>query len=85
LNNPVLIVEVLVEKQAQQDAEDEANQTMKFTFSKEDLIEVSVIEIKIKQLLSQHTQLHASIQRFLMIYRTLTHILEHAIIKHYSI
>ena len=40
LNNPVLIVEVLVEKQTQQD-EDEGNQKMKFTFAKEDLMEVS--------------------------------------------
>ena len=49
LNNPVLIVEVLVEKQTQQD-EDEGNQKMKFTFAKEDLMEVSPSSYLLKKL-----------------------------------
>lgn len=40
-------MEVLVEKTNQQDGEDESNQKMKFTFSKEDLMEVSIHKYKI--------------------------------------
>jgi len=39
LNNPVLIVEVLVNRQAQADEDSDVNR-MKFTFGKEDLREV---------------------------------------------
>jgi len=39
LNNPVLIVEVLVNRQAQPD-EEQDSQVTKFTFSKQDLFEV---------------------------------------------
>ena len=54
LNNPVLIVEVLVEKQTQQD-EDEGNQKMKFTFAKEDLMEVSPSFYLLNKLVSSKT------------------------------
>ena len=46
----MLIVEVLVNRAAQQ-SEDEDNQKMKFTFSKEDLMEVSIHELACKHLL----------------------------------